>query len=153
MRQGKFLEAWELIKEENPLPATCGRVCYHPCEGVCNRREFDKAIGIHLMERFVADRGYALRKTKLSPGITRKQKVAIVGSGPAGLTCAYFLAKAGYASVIFEALPKPGGMLRVGIPEYRLPKAVLDREIKDIQALGVEIQCNKRLGENLSWGT
>jgi NADPH-dependent glutamate synthase beta subunit-like oxidoreductase len=151
VKQGKFSEAWELIKEENPLPATCGRVCYHPCEGVCNRREFDKAVGIHLMERFVADRGYALRKTKPSARITHKEKIAIVGSGPTGLSCAYFLAKAGYASVVFEALPKPGGMLRVGIPEYRLPKAILDREIEDIKALGVEIQCNKKLGDTLSW--
>lgn len=151
VRQGKFQEAWELIKEENPLPATCGRVCYHPCEGVCNRREYDKAVGIHLMERFVADRGYVLRTSKPVAKIIHKEKVAIVGSGPAGLTCAYFLARRGYAAVIFEALPKPGGMLRVGIPEYRLPKAVLDREIRDIQALGVEIRCNQRLGDNLSW--
>lgn len=156
VKEGKFFQAWELIKEDNPFPATCGRVCYHPCEGVCNRANFDEAIAIHMMERFVADKGYEIQNLKLktqnSKVKVQKEKVAIIGSGPAGLSCAYFLARLGYSSVIFEALQKPGGMLRVGIPEYRLPKDVLDREIDNILSLGCVLETGAKLGESLRWG-
>jgi NADPH-dependent glutamate synthase beta subunit-like oxidoreductase len=146
--KGKVLEAWELFKEENPFPAVCGRVCYHPCESSCNRGEFDEAVSINALERFVADvaskhgRRVGLKREK------RKEKVAIVGSGPAGLTCAYHLARMGYGATVFEALPVLGGMLRVGIPEYRLPKKILEVEIDQILGLGVNTEVNTRLGEN-----
>jgi len=146
--KGKILEAWELFKEENPFPAVCGRVCYHPCESSCNRAEFDEAVSINALERFMADfaskhgRRVGLKREK------RKEKVAIVGSGPAGLTCAYHLARMGYGSTVFEALPVLGGMLRVGIPEYRLPKKILEAEIDQILELGVNTEINTRLGED-----
>ncbi|MFQ6614966.1 MAG: FAD-dependent oxidoreductase, partial [Fidelibacterota bacterium] len=129
--------AWEIILEDNPLPGVCGRVCYHPCEGVCNRGEFDAEISINAMERFVADqnldRSYPDRFHVPSNG----KRVAVVGSGPAGLSAAYQLGRRGYGVTIFEAAPEPGGMLRLGIPEYRLPRTILDKEIADIQSLGV----------------
>ena len=126
--QGKFEDAWKLILEEHPFPAVQGRVCYHPCEEACNRGQYDEAISIHAVERFVGDYGlhHGLTPPKLSPekGTKRKEKVAIVGAGPAGLVCAYHLARMGYAPVVLEAHPVPGGILRVGIPAYRLPKDI-----------------------------
>jgi NADPH-dependent glutamate synthase beta subunit-like oxidoreductase len=147
MREGKFADAWKLIVENNPFPGVCGRVCPHPCESACNRSQVDEPVAIHSLERFVADYIHAI------PPFTperKREKVAVIGSGPAGLSCAYQLAKRGYRVIVFEALPVAGGMLRVGIPEYRLPTAILDREIAFIKSVGVEIQTNKRLGENLS---
>ena len=143
--KGKFLEAWELFKEENPFPAVCGRVCYHPCESSCNRGDFDEAVSINALERFMAD--MAMKQGKNSPKkpSKRREKVAVVGSGPAGLTCAYHLARMGYETTVFEALPILGGMLRVGIPEYRLPKKILEEEIDQILELGVRIEINTRI--------
>lgn len=144
--EGKFEQALELIREDNPLPGVCGRVCYHPCERACNREEFDEALSIAALERLVADFGLKLPREGL---VRRKERIAIVGSGPAGLSCAYHLAKEGYQTTIFEALPVLGGMLRIGIPEYRLPKGVLEKEIDDILSLGVEVKANTRLGRDL----
>lgn len=151
--KGKYLEAWELFKEENPLVGVCGRVCFHPCESACNRGEFDEPVSINALERFLADmaakQGWRGRKQ-----MGEKQpakKVAVVGSGPSGLTCAYHLARLGYEVTIFEALPVLGGMLRVGIPEYRLPNKVLEAEIDQILELGVKVEMNSRLGSDLSW--
>ena len=151
IREGKYKEAWELIKQENPFPGVCGRVCPHPCESECNRGELGGAIAIHTLERFLADwamsneeRGMGNEALNSSLG-----KVAVIGSGPAGLSCAYHLARLGYPVTVFEALPVAGGMMRVGIPEYRLPRQVLDREIADIEALGVEIKTNVRVGDGL----
>jgi len=154
VREGKYKEAWELIKQENPFPGVCGRVCPHPCESECNREELGGAIAIHGVERFLAD--WAVRNEE--PG-TRSESlvthhsspVAVVGSGPAGLSCAYHLARLGYPVTVFEALPVAGGMMRVGIPEYRLPREVLDREIADIEALGVEIRTNTRVGSDIGF--
>ncbi|MDH5696542.1 MAG: FAD-dependent oxidoreductase, partial [Dehalococcoidia bacterium] len=142
---GKIKEGLELIRQTNPLPAVLGRVCYHPCETECNRGQFDEAIAIHKIERFLGDHEITLPSEKKIK-VKREEKVAIIGSGPAGLSCAYYLAKMGYAVTIFEALSAPGGMLTVGIPEYRLPKDVLRAEIKRIEDLGVEIRLNSPVG-------
>ncbi|MBC8249369.1 MAG: FAD-dependent oxidoreductase, partial [Anaerolineales bacterium] len=152
IKEGRYEEAWELIKQENPFPGVCGRVCPHPCESECNRGELGGAIAIHTMERFLAD--WAARNEKRgtrdeSPVTHSSSLVAVIGSGPAGLSCAYHLARRGYPVTVFEALPVAGGMMRVGIPEYRLPRQVLDQEIADIEALGVEIKTGMRLGDNL----
>jgi len=156
IKEGRYKEAWELIKQENPFPGVCGRVCPHPCESECNRGELGGAIAIHTLERFLAD--WAAREMEEERGKRREDfashlsplgRVAVIGSGPAGLSCAYHLARHGYYATVFEALPFAGGMMRMGIPEYRLPREVLDREIADIEALGVEIRTNMRVGDDL----
>jgi len=148
--QGDFEGAWNLIKEENPFPGICGRVCFHPCESKCNRGDYDEPIVIHALERFVSDFALKLnKKTEKAPGV-RKEKIAIIGSGPAGMSCAYHLAKLHYDVTVFESSSLAGGMLRSGIPSYRLPKDVLDREISNIEALGVEIRAGIPFGENLT---
>ena len=149
MTEGDFEGAWNLIKEENPFPRICGRVCFHPCESKCNRGDYDEAIAIHVLERFVSDFASSLnKKIQKAPGV-RKSKIAVIGSGPAGMSCAYHLARLDYDVTVFESSSLPGGMLREGIPSYRLPKDVLDREISDIQALGAEIRTGIPFGENL----
>jgi len=148
-KEGDFEGAWSLIKEENPFPGICGRVCFHPCESKCNRGAYDEPIAIHALERFVSDFASTLnRKRERVPG-ARKEKIAIIGSGPAGMSCAYHLAKLHYEVTVFESSSSAGGMLRMGIPSYRLPKDVLDRELSEIQALGVEIRTGIPFGENL----
>ena len=149
--EGKYEEAWNIIREENPLPGVCGRVCFHPCESLCNRAHYDETLAINALERFVADRALDL-ESRVPIREARKERVAIVGSGPSGLSCAYHVARMGYQVTVFEALPQPGGILRMGIPSYRLPKDILDKEIADIQAYGVEIKTNARLGGDLSFG-
>jgi 2-oxoacid:acceptor oxidoreductase delta subunit (pyruvate/2-ketoisovalerate family) len=144
--QDDFEGAWHLIREENPFPGICGRVCFHPCETKCNRGSFDEPIAIHALERFVADFASQLRekKEKISP--QGKGKIAIIGSGPAGMSCAYHLAKLGYPVTVFESFTQAGGVLRMGIPSYRLPKDILDREISNIETLGVEIRTGAPIG-------
>ncbi|MGE5839167.1 MAG: FAD-dependent oxidoreductase, partial [Deltaproteobacteria bacterium] len=153
---GRFEEALDIIKEDNPLPGICGRVCHHPCEASCRRGELDQAVAICDVKRFLSD--YLLSRgntssVKASGGSPikprRRERVAIVGSGPAGLTAAYYLAREGFQATLFEALPEPGGMLRWGIPSYRLPRNILDGEIQDILALGVELKCNTRVGKEI----
>jgi len=147
--QGDFEGAWRLIKEENPFPGICGRVCFHPCETKCNRGHFDEPIAIHALERFVGDLAATLsKKMERLPG-KKKEKIAIVGSGPAGMSCAYHLAKLRYDVTVFESLAFAGGILRMGIPAYRLPKDVLDREISQIEALGVEVRRGVSIGQDL----
>ncbi len=149
--QGKFFEAWKLIKENNPFPAVTGRVCYAHCEKTCNRGQFDEPVAVNALERFLGDLAHQ-RGWKMSPPAARQdKKVAIIGSGPAGLACAYYLALSGYRPVIFEEKPAAGGMLRVGIPAYRLPRNIIDREIQDLQAMGVEIQLGKKMGRDVSF--
>jgi len=135
--QGLFKEAWEVILLENPLPGVCGRVCFHPCETVCNRIEFDSGIAIHTIERFLADTAarYDL-KPVMESASPRKEKIAIVGAGPAGLSAAWFLNQLGYSCDVFEASEEPGGILRWGIPQYRLPLTVLKSEIARIVKAG-----------------
>jgi len=144
-----FEGAWNIIKEENPFPGVCGRVCLHPCESKCNRGSFDEPIAIHALERFVADFASRLNKKTGKAGEKRKEKVAIIGSGPAGMSCAFHLARLRYDVTVFESFSLAGGMLRMGIPSYRLPRNVLDRELSNIEALGVEIRTGVSLGEDL----
>ncbi len=146
--EGRYEEAWRLFRQTSPLPGVCGRVCYHPCETKCNRKDFDEALSIASIERFVADACFDL-EDKISERPRRSEKIAIVGSGPAGLTCAYFLAKDGYAVTVFEAASQPGGMLRLGIPPYRLPREVLNREIELIARWGVEFRTNTKIGHDI----
>jgi len=147
--EGKFEEAYKLIRDTNPLPAVCGRVCYAPCEEACNRGQIDEAIAIRDLKRFAADQ-VDINKLDV-PAITKRdKKVAIVGSGPAGLAAANDLALKGYQVTIFEALPEPGGMLHYGIPEYRLPKEIVRKEIGYIQKLGVEIRTGVEVGKDIA---
>ncbi|HTZ38946.1 MAG TPA: NAD(P)-binding protein, partial [Syntrophales bacterium] len=142
--QGLFKEAWETILRENPFPGVCGRVCFHPCESVCNRGEFDDPIAIHALERFLAD---TAERNDLKPLLERlpgrPEKVAIAGAGPSGLAAAWFLSRLGYACDVFEAAPDAGGILRWGIPLYRLPLPALQKEIAQVQAQGVRIHTGK----------
>jgi heterodisulfide reductase subunit A-like polyferredoxin len=149
IKMGKYEEAVRLIMERLPLPGTLGRICPHPCEDKCRRQELDEAVAICSLKRFAADQ-VDLSAIPPSPVETRPEKVAVIGSGPAGLACAYHLALKGYRPTIFEALDKPGGMLRVGIPDYRLPKAVLDQEIDNIRRHGVELKTNTALGKDFT---
>jgi NADPH-dependent glutamate synthase beta subunit-like oxidoreductase/Pyruvate/2-oxoacid:ferredoxin oxidoreductase delta subunit len=141
--------AWQQITDRNPFPAVCGRVCPHPCEADCNRKNKDGSVAINAMERYVGDFGIkkGLKLTKLSEE-KHSEKIAIIGSGPAGLSCAYQLARRGYAVTVFEAFSQPGGMLRYGIPKYRLPREVLDAEIQRILDLGVELKCTFVVGKD-----
>jgi heterodisulfide reductase subunit A len=150
--QGRFEEAARLIRQQNPLPIVCGRVCYHPCESECNRQFVDEPVAIKNLKRFVIDWEMSHKGGPKTPKIEKKrpEKIAIIGSGPSGLTCAHDLALKGYQSVIFEKLPVPGGMLAVGIPEYRLPKKLLNYEIDYIKKMGVTIKTSLALGKDLS---
>ncbi len=147
--QGRFIEAVELIRDTNPFPVVCGRVCTHPCEKACNRGCMDQPVSIRDLKRFITDYEMSVGRGEIAPyPRTREEMVAIVGSGPGGLTAARDLARMGYGVTVFEALPMAGGMMAVGIPEYRLPKAVLQKEIEGIERLGVEIRLNSPVGKN-----
>ena len=146
--------AWRTIMEHNPLPGVCGRVCYHPCEGACNRSALDDRLAIHTVERAVAAeaaRRHAVRAIIDARPPATGRRVAIVGSGPGGLACAYHLARYGHKAVVFESAAQPGGMLRYGIPEYRLPREVLDAEIDLLRAIGVDFKTERQLGATLGW--
>ena len=149
--EGRFKEAIEVIKESNPFPATCGRVCFHPCEGKCRRNQVDEGVAICALKRFAADADLnSLTPYRPSVAPSKGIKVAIIGAGPAGLSAAYFLAQRGYSITVFESLPVAGGMLAVGIPEYRLPKDILNMEIAAITDLGVEIKLNTAFGKDIT---
>jgi heterodisulfide reductase subunit A-like polyferredoxin len=149
--EGKYSEALQLIKEENPLPAICGRVCHHPCESACTRGEVDEPVAIDFIKRFVADLDLSSDTRHIPETKERKEeKVAILGSGPAGLSCAYYLAMEGYEATIYEKLPVAGGMLSVGIPEYRLPRDIIQAEIQVIQDMGVEIKTGVDVGKDIT---
>ncbi|MFH1051004.1 MAG: NAD(P)-binding protein [bacterium] len=145
--------AYDLLIERNPMPATCGRVCPHPCEGECNRQYKDGSVSINNIERFVGD--YAIEHDFPISKLTdekHSEKIAIIGSGPAGLSCAFQLARQGYENIsIFEAFSKAGGMLRYGIPDYRLPPEILDKEIDRILKLGVDIKYNTIIGKDIPY--
>ena len=140
--EGKFAEAVALIREKIPFPSVCGHICVHPCEAKCRRGLLDDAIGIRVLKRFAAEHDTGLWKPNSKVAPATGKRVAIVGSGPAGLTAAYYLAKLGHSVTVFEALPEPGGMMRVGIPDYRLPKDILRAEIEEIESVGVDIKTN-----------
>ncbi len=148
--QGKYKEALKLIKKDNPFPIVCGRVCNHPCETACMRGKVEEPIDIMHLKRFVADLDLK-DETRFIPEKkeSKGKKIAVVGAGPAGLTCAYYLAAEGYDVEVFESLPVAGGWLAVGIPEYRLPKDVLRAEIKVIEDLGVKIHLNTAVGKDI----
>jgi len=149
VKEGKYHEALEIIMEDLPLPGVLGRICPHGCEDACRRAEKDAAVAIRDLKRLAADR-VDPRELTIPCAPPRAETVAIVGSGPAGLSCAYHLARKGIRSTIFEALPAAGGMLRVGIPSHRLPREVLDREIEVITNLGVEIKTDTALGRDIT---
>jgi NADPH-dependent glutamate synthase beta subunit-like oxidoreductase len=151
VKHDRYLDGYLTILEDNPMPAVTGRVCYHPCETACNRAAHDEPIGIRGVERFLGDFGLKLADNPIKNSLPplNGQTVAIVGSGPGGLGCAYHLRRKGYASVIFEALDRPGGMLRAGIPAWHLPGEILDAEIARLLDLGgVEIRCGVRVGDD-----
>ena len=143
VREGRYEDALRVIKEENPFPGICGRICNHRCENECNRGQLDDPVAIKDLKRFLVDQVYAKPRPKIEPvARTRDERVAIIGSGPCGLTAAMDLVKQGYGVTVFESLPVAGGMLRVGVPEYRLPSWIVDREVQDIVDLGVELRLN-----------
>ena len=151
MNQGKHAEALKLFKQEHPFPGSCGRVCHHPCEAACTRGDADEPVAIQYLHRYLAQLDFDSDEIFI-PEIAdkRDEKIAIVGSGPAGLTCAYYMAQKGYSVTIFEKLPVKGGMMTVGIPEYRLPKAELAKEIQVIENLGVDIQTSVEFGKDVT---
>ena len=140
-----YERAWRQIMKDNPFPAVMGRVCYHPCEGACNRVRLDEAVGINAVERFIGDEAIARgwRVDVVAP--PSGKRVMVVGAGPSGLSAAYHLARLGHAVTVFDAGPKPGGMMRFGIPRYRLPRKILDAEIERIAALGVRIELEHKV--------
>ncbi len=150
----QYTEAIALIKQKNPLPAICGRVCVRPCEFNCRRNLLDEGagVGVDYLKRFAADIDLnSDNRFMPEKNSATGKKVAIIGAGPGGLSAAFWLQQKGHQCDIYEAMPKPGGWLRYGIPEYRLPNDVLDKEIETITDLGVNIYCNKKLGDNLSY--
>jgi NADPH-dependent glutamate synthase beta subunit-like oxidoreductase len=149
-RAGDYACAWALIRESNPFPAVTGRVCAHPCEASCNREGHDGAVAVNALEQRVGDWGVA-HGTVGPKAPARPERIAVVGGGPAGLSCAYHLARLGYRVTVFEAQPELGGLLRYGIPEYRLPLAVLDRELELVLGLGIDAVTGCRAGVDVGW--
>jgi 2-oxoacid:acceptor oxidoreductase delta subunit (pyruvate/2-ketoisovalerate family) len=147
---GDYQAAWRALSRDNPMPAVMGRVCYHPCESACNRGELDQAVGINSVERFLGDQAIAHGWSFDPPTVISGKRVLIVGAGPSGLSAAYHLARLGHAVTIHEAGPLSGGMMRFGIPKYRLPREVLDAEIARILELGVTLKLNTKVDDILS---
>ncbi|MGD9247401.1 MAG: FAD-dependent oxidoreductase, partial [Desulfobacteraceae bacterium] len=153
MNKGQYKEAIALFKQDHPFPGICGRVCHHPCEGACTRHQLDDPLGIMALHRYLAD--WDMKSAKpFTPERkeAKNEKVAIVGSGPAGLTCAYFLAIEGYDVTVFEKHEVLGGMLTLGIPEYRLPRDIIDAEIQTIRDLGVTFTTGVEIGRDVTIG-
>ncbi|MGD2147678.1 MAG: FAD-dependent oxidoreductase, partial [Anaerolineae bacterium] len=147
IREGRYADALRVIKEDNPFPGICGRICNHRCEDACNRAKLDEPINIRALKRFVTDKVYAGPRVPEEPiEPCYDERVAIIGGGPCGLTAAQDLCRKGYRVTVFEALPVPGGMLRVGVPQYRLPSEIVEREVQDIVDLGVDL----RLGHQVN---
>lgn len=147
VRVGRLEDAYKVLLKTNPFPSVCGRVCDHKCQSKCRRGKLDESVAIKFLKRYITDN--ATRPSVTPVPVTRRETIAVIGAGPAGLTAAHDLIKRGYKVTVFEELPEPGGMLRWAIPSYRLPRAVLMREINDIRALGVEIKCNTRIGRDI----
>ena len=153
IKEGRYLEAVETIRERNPFPAICGRICHHPCESRCRRGELDDPVAIKALKRFAAD-WYFENIDRLPPPepfeVVHPQKIAVIGAGPCGLSCAYFLARMGYPVTVYEALPVGGGMLSVAIPDFRLPQEVINLEIEHISRCGVKINYNSPINVNFT---
>ena len=147
IRDGRLEEAYKVLLRTNPFPSICGRVCDHKCQSKCRRGAMDEPIAIKFLKRFITDN--APRPKIAAVPVTRKEKIAVVGAGPAGLTAARDLAIRGYRITVFEELSEAGGMLRWAIPSYRLPRAIIEKEINDIRTIGVEIRCNTRVGREI----
>lgn len=148
--QGRYDEALQVASEPNPFPAICGRVCTAPCEDVCRRGEFDAPIAIRDLKRFAMDHGTPRHRKVTPPKQHYRERVAIVGAGPTGLSAAYYLARRGYGVTVFDAMPVAGGMMTIGIPDYRLPRVELNRDIDAMRELGVEIRLNTAIGRDIS---
>jgi len=144
-RARDFRGAWEILTRHNPFPAVAGRICHHPCEAACNRAGFDSSLAICRLERYVGDRALEERWAFAPVEITRKECIAVVGGGPSGLAAAFHLRRRGYAVTLFESRPELGGLMRYGIPSYRLARSVLDGEIERIVALGIDVRCGEAL--------
>jgi heterodisulfide reductase subunit A-like polyferredoxin len=149
IRDGRWDDAYRVIKMDNPFPGICGRICNHRCETACNRGKFDDSINIRALKRFITDKIYENPRQEITPAeiLYPQQKVAIIGAGPCGLTAAQDLIMNGFPVTVFEAMPVAGGMLRLGVPEYRLPTEIIEREVQDIVDLGVEIILNHRVDD------
>jgi NADPH-dependent glutamate synthase beta subunit-like oxidoreductase len=150
LSQGKFKEAIHIVRQTNPFPSICGRVCHHPCEEACTRSMVDRPIAIEWLKRFIGqvEQGHGKKRSRTQH--RREERVAIIGSGPAGLTAAHDLSQNGYGVSVFEALPVAGGMLAAGIPDFNLPKNIVKFEVDYIKAIGVEIKTNTRIGKDFS---
>jgi NADPH-dependent glutamate synthase beta subunit-like oxidoreductase/coenzyme F420-reducing hydrogenase delta subunit len=148
--RGRFREAMQVVAERNALPSACGRICTHPCETECRRNKVDKPVAIAWLKRFLAD-GDLVEQSKSPPEVKYPEKIAIIGAGPAGLGAAKDLSLLGYKCTIFEAFSEPGGMLRMGVPTYRLPRTSLDKDINIIKNLGVEMRFNTTFGKDISF--
>jgi formate dehydrogenase (NADP+) beta subunit len=153
--EGRYAEAYRYARQPNPFASICGLVCSHPCETACRRGKFDAPISIRALKRFLTERHGPESRNPIDlfgekPKVSREEKVAIIGSGPAGLAAAHDLALLGYPVTVFEAAPMPGGMLRLGIPEYRLPRDVLQAQVREILDLGLRLELNARLGKDFS---
>lgn len=149
--EGRYEEALETLLKENPFPGVCGRVCFHPCEKDCHRGQYDEAVSINAMERFVFDVTSDYHPDFHPISNVDSKQVAVVGSGPAGLSAAYFLRLLGYRVILFEARKELGGVMRWGIPEYRLPKSILKKEIKRILQLSIDVKTGVRVGKEISF--
>ncbi len=144
--KGAFEKAWRLILKENPFPSTCGRICFHPCEEACNRKQLDDGILIHSIERFSGDNAFLYNfDPEFKKIAKRAEKVAIIGAGPFGLSAAYFISLLGYTCNVYEAMPVPGGILRWALPEFRLPSDILEKEIANMQKTGFSIHCSQKI--------
>jgi NADPH-dependent glutamate synthase beta subunit-like oxidoreductase len=145
--EGDYAAAWQVLIEENPLPGVMGRVCYHPCEGACNRGQLDETVSIHAVERFLGDYAIQQRLTPAFEALPGGRKVLVIGAGPSGLSAAYHLTRLGHRVTIREAGPMAGGMMRFGIPKYRLPRDILDAEIGRILDMGVALELNTKVDD------
>lgn len=148
-QEGKHFEAWLRLTEENPMPAIHGRVCYHPCESACNRGDLDSSVSIHAVERFLGDLAIEKGWQFTKPRNHTRKRILVIGAGPSGLSAAYHLARLGHDVSIYEAGPVAGGMMNFGIPAYRLPRNILQSEIKRIEDMGVEIRLNYKVTDVL----
>ena len=145
---GRPRDAYNLVRKENPFPAICGRVCTHPCESKCRRAQLDEPLAICDLKRYAADYIFQNEEPYMDLVFPKKsESVGIIGAGPSGLTCAYYLARLGYDVTVYEAQSVAGGMLAYGIPEYRLPKAILAKEIRMIEQVGVTIRTGVEIGQ------